>query len=540
MVDGARMQNKFGCAVLAMSIAGCVVNGKNLLGGGSSSGSSPIKSVMGHGDASWCKDVTNMTSPDVEAAMTDDFDVALPAIAGTICRPFGSQHDEGGKIEARRQMWMKRMAMTEEDWKNDAVPWVNYDVRKGKPHLEVKEGLAWTATMSPFDQYALLASMEGGVPYILDAMPRLTQMGTLAYLQDCVADAAKDRSFVTAAACQPDLDKFDIKKLDAELRSDESRSVFERMLMRRELVRFQDARSNHDAAVKQMMEKNPNYAKMIEVARMLHTHWNVELKDRAPLFAMVQAADQRRATGSGTMPAGCREMAWAAVEASIAKMGAKPFEGLGKFPIPRNDDLFARDAMAVILTKLDMNGDLGANALEQCAGEPGDLPTERISSSRKFRGPRTASLTVLRRKFAPNTINPMDVSEGQARKGDPRFALDEYGVGYGIVGTVKPQGDVLKITFQKASVTDEVCLKWRSTGRIDKIDNQGKVHYEEECVKDGYETRDLTSPPIVVRKRYATGLKPGAYLSAYDGIVAGVWAKKGDPLPIAVYGVALK
>ncbi len=85
----------------------------------------------------------------------------------------------------------------------------------------------------------------------------------------------------------------------------------------------------------------------------------------------------------------------------------------------------------------------------------------------------------------------------------------------GYVQSVTPKGDKALIEFRTEYVNDDVPVNCVRTGRIERIDRDGKIQYEEECQ---YRTdrRALDKPaPVLVPLKEAAGLKAGELLSVW-------------------------
>jgi hypothetical protein len=85
----------------------------------------------------------------------------------------------------------------------------------------------------------------------------------------------------------------------------------------------------------------------------------------------------------------------------------------------------------------------------------------------------------------------------------------------GYVQSVTPKGDRSLIEFKTEYVNDDVPVSCVRTGRIERIDRDGKIQYEEEC-QYRTERRALDKPaPVLVPSREGAGLKPGELLSVW-------------------------
>jgi hypothetical protein len=560
------MFNRSLCAVLALGMTGCVVNGKKMfgLGGSSSSSSGPtssgpapdpsepgspaVKAGPAPASYAWCKDV--QSDDDLERALSDDFDWGLPAISGSLCKPEDDKTRAArDQIEARRQAWMAKLHLTEADWATDVIEWGNIDFsRRNTPYISPNHKAAWS-TIGPVEQFALIAIdtgmsdsfalANGAETYMADAF-KPTEAGRLAYVIECIK--SDDVRPVLWATCQADIEALDFKKIAAELRADKGRSMHDRMVVRRAYAQIQDRLAKHPARVKELFAKDPAYAKMFEIAKAARKEWQENVRGRAEALAVVAAMDDARVTNSKKALDGCVEKAWPHFTAAVSKLGAKRFENITDDR--KNGVTFTENALGAVLATPE--GYLAANALVSCQGQQYDYLNKNLGDGLAyrpgFRGPRTAAMTAIR---AAN----LELDERGAKISYPDFRLPlamgdskTKGDGYvkGVVASVKTEGDLVKITFPKSSGNQEYCASSKRTGRISRIDGSGNIYYESVCLKYATERIDTTPAPVTVDKRYAAGVKPGVYVATVGGIVEAVWAKSSSPMPNAAFGALLK
>ena len=565
------MFNRSVCAVLALGVAGCVVNGKKMFGfggastssssgGPTSSGPAPdpsepgtslpaVKAGPAPASYAWCKDV--QSDDDLERALGDDFDSALPAISASLCKPEDDKTRAArDQIEARRQAWMAKLQLTEADWATDVVEWGNIDYSmRNTPYISPNHKAAWS-TIGPVEQFALIAIdtgmsdnfalQNGAETYMADAF-KPTESGRLAYVIECID--SDDVRPVLWATCQADIEALDFKKIAAELRADSGRSMKDRMVVRRAYYKLQARLATHSARVKELFAKDPAYGKMFEIAKAARKAWQDQVKSRADALAVVATMDDARVTNSKKALDGCHDRAWPHFTAAVAQLGAKRFENIKDDR--KNGVTFTENALGSVLATPE--GYLAANALISCQGKQYDYLNKNLGDglaySPGFRGPRTAAMTAIR---AAN----LELDERGAKISYPSFnlplAIDNSpktkGDGYvkGVIASVKAEGDLVKITFPKSSGTQEYCASSRKTGRISRVDSSGNVYYESVCLKYETERIDTTPDPVTVDKRYAAGLKPGMYVATVGGIVEAVWAKSSSTMPTAAFGALLK
>ena len=585
---------KLGYVLFALAAAGCTVNGKPMFGlgslagagagggggaSGSSSGDGGSGGSGGSGDNhasdgsgglavahagpapafyAWCKDVREDQGANrVEAALDpEELTRAVPAILQALCFPDDDARKQRAAIEAARQTWMRRLVVNERDWATDIVAWGNlrYADRMAalRDSVGPTPGTAWTG-MAPIEQWALLrmsiaassafAARPGAFYYIADALA-LTEAGRLGLIERCLSDGDEPDP-VGWALCQPEIDALDPGKLGAEIRGEAGRSAPERMTIRLAAEKLLRRLPAHAANVKQLVAKDPAYAKLFELAKTARTEWSERAASRADLVAAVLAMDDARVTRSRKATEGCAARIWPLFADAVGKLPPKRFENLR----PEPGTTFLATAVGAVLQ--DADAYLAANALVACEGAADHLLKQLRSGLTNwpgFRGPRTAALTAIHLA----NLTP----DRRGEKIDvPRVALDlaigsdeptdgarqaGSGSGAGVIASVVGQGDTVRVTFQATSEVQDHCVSRRTTHRISRIDSSGNFIYESVCTQWKAERVDTTSRPVTIVKRYAGGLQPKRYASIVGGVPEAVWAKASSPTPLAAFGVLLK
>lgn len=570
-------------ALFVLTLAGCTVNGKSLFGLGSTapgtSMTSPVAAGSPRGEAlaprapnavnvtspvvqgpaprgyAWCKDVPDDNQwDDVKDIFsgTENVDRVLPTIATVLCHPDSDPAHPSVKqrdqIEAARQAWLAKLGMTEAEWATDYMQWhaIPFAQRNASHVPWSKEKLAWS-TMGAIDQFAYIQQDTGlagpftlngyvSKAYVADAM-QLTEAGRLGYIAVCLHETNP----VVWATCQSDIEAFDRNKYVAEIRADKSRSGADKMWLRFELATLDEEFAQHAARVKDVVAKDPAYARLFEIGKATHAQWKTKSAFRAELLALVASLDDARETGSRKALAGCEAKTSAMLGKAIAAMPGTSFDGIQSDAA--SGVSFTENALGVLLGSPEMY--LAANARVACGGEAeslvhvlaGALPTWT-----GFRGPRTATLTAIRlanleldargeELAVPDATLPLAIERLQGRDG--RSAAS-------VIANVETTGDSVTVEFPKTSRLDSHCTRWRVTNRITRIGSDGTVYYQQECLGWVPERTNTTIKPITVAKRHAAGLAPGRHVSIVGDVPEAVWAKAGAAHPIAVFGVLLK
>ena len=113
-------------------------------------------------------------------------------------------------------------------------------------------------------------------------------------------------------------------------------------------------------------------------------------------------------------------------------------------------------------------------------------------------------------------------------------------VGPAAVASLKPDGEMVVLTFAKQKVTQKRCTKGHSTSRVSRITDNGQFIYEYVCDKEITETILVPpSPPLKVLARYAEGVKAGMSVTIADDVLVAAYAK-GSTVPALVTGAKVK
>jgi hypothetical protein len=498
----------------------------------------------------WCASAGGNLSPgDLEKAQNDpDATGAVYEIVAGLCRPDG----DPGKIEAfeaARQAWSKRLDMADADWA-DAAGWASLaQVARVNPKVRGVERKKALRQLTPVDQFGVIAALgeheHWDAIYTADALgTHLSEAGRVAYLLSCL-DTARTSNIrppeatVHAAVCQPDIDALDRKKLADELRADTSASGPDRMAVR--LLRYQlDQRlKEHADKVKKLFAKDPVYADLFQAAAGAR-----ELRLDPALVDLALAMDDARVTGSRKAHEGCAEKTRTALTAAIATLPAKKFEDL------KTSD--GADILEQLLgvTINDPNAYLAGLAYYNCrAGDRAvrsDYMMRKLGGTMRYwpgyRGPRTAAYTALLSAGLQG-----DTRDAQISVPHPEYAwMGGHGGGSdgdhgrGVIESVKPGGEGAVVSFVKKMQTQPACRNWKTTNRVDRIDDNGRLVYAQTCASWGTETVNLSDPPATIDGAYAAGLKPGMVVWIMGGYPLVAWPKSGAKTPSYVLGAAVK
>lgn len=542
--------------IVAASVCGCKVNGKAVgwpgKGGGDATsenggegGSSDSSDSSGSSDGAqtasqvtnerpaWCNvdGAEDLSSGGVKYTLEDDnVRDQVYDLIGNFCaeRPATERRDELAALHAKVS---KSLMMNDADWR-DAVEWAMAPQgQRNGPSIRPEDKKA-LSKMDPIEQYGALSSTYGSIDFLADELePVLTETGRMGYVERCM----RSDDVGEWAICHEDVLKFDPAKVAAEIRGAKNRSAFERTAVRLQMAFLRPKVAERIAAVNKLKKKDPGYAKLFQVAAEARKAWKPGREFSDIALAMADA----KATNSRSAFAGCLDKTWGAFSKAVA--AAVPAKRFGEI-VPSQTRSFMEKAASVALDHPAVY--LSAYAFIRCAQGSDvkeDVLMRTLGSEMAWRpglrGPRTAAHTAA---LAAN----IQLDDRDAKIGFPSTNHTEEfpratgwnGGGQGVVAKVDASGDKVTIGFAKQMATYQECTHWKRTHRIDRIDQNGQIHYEEYCTKSRTKRYNKASQPQTVAARYAARVAKGKQVSVIENLVVQVRAKKGGD-PIAVFGV---
>jgi hypothetical protein len=470
---------------------------------------------------------------------------AIYHLVGATCNRDGNSTSQAAaqknaaQVDEIRARWSKSLGMEEQDWA-DAAEWaLQGQSERHSPTMRPKNTKSPLAQFSAVDQYALMVS--GGLlgdsrvdlHYIADALgERLTEAGRVGYLTECV----RSTNPVELAMCEHDAKSLDAAKLNKDLRADTTHNGAQRMAVRIAGYDLRERLSDkHAAAVKALIDKDPGYKQMFELAEETWKNFSVDSK----LFALAGTMDEARYSDSRRASAGCADSTWAAWHDAVSKIPAKKFTRIKEDP--RSD---IEKIVSVVLN--DPNGYLAAVALAECqiAERKVDYLGQHLALGIArwpgFRGPRSAAATAI-------LAAGVQLDDRDAKIELPRFQRSWVGGGggasggHGSIASVAPKGETAVVTLAKRKFTERQCMKGHPTKRVLQVTNDGRFIYDYVC--DEWKmvsgTTDV-APPQTVAARQAKALRPGMMVHILNGVVIAAYGSDGAAAPKVVAGVEVR
>jgi hypothetical protein len=503
----------------------------------------------------WCKGAS-VGPPDLGRLASKEVKEVIRAFVSAECAPNAEVEAHRGEIEAARQAWSKRLGMTDADWA-DAIPYIvagsDYSIR-----AELSTDVLSAAT--PLDQYALVmrageSSSKFDEMYATDMFEAdLSEAARFAFLTTTCFDTGRSPTRdpggmigteVLWAICQPDFDRFDLGKLLTEIRGDTAHGGALKMKLRVAAHDFPQRMKDHAVEVQEMLKRDDANRKLFELAASARAEWssaagkNGRLPDH--LLALVLAMESAQLAQSRKLFDGCSDKTATALADAVSTIPAKAFAGLHD---ERDDPAagFGSSAGLVLVRSPAVN--LAAIAYTLCNSEGGvaSMLKQSLDAGPGLRGPRNAALARIKTakltydKVGATLSFPASRPYGKDYP-DGKLAVQSAG---GVLKSIKRDGDTLVPELEKTLVKQEDCLKSHSTGRIERVRENGTVVYERVCDRSGTVVHDHTWTGIALAAKYAPWLKPGVVFSAVDNDVIAVWPNKSAKLPSMVLGGTVK
>jgi hypothetical protein len=511
-------------------------------------------SAAAHAAPTWCAadgiDQLSYSHSDIKDATsaTDPHDalyaiVAIQCSADTRTTRAADALDHADQIEAARKAWSKRLGMNDADWK-DAAVWATHDQGdRNSPTLHLHDHKRAFSAYSPVDQYLLVlkglpwsSRLETDASYLADIFgDKLTQAGRLGYIQNCLLSELP----AEWAMCQHDVETFSVSGLGADLRADTRYDGYEKMSVRIAAAEVEAKLPAHAAAVKQLQERDPGYAKMFALAAGAWQSWR---KVDPKLVALAAGMDDAWITNSRRATAGCDEKTWATWSGIVSKIPAKRF---GQIHVAEGEMFLPKAAQLIVQ---DPDGYLASLAFAQCANLSGHsdyvsgVLSGAVGSWPGTRGPRTSAESAILSAGIVLDDRDAKIEAPRVQRGViAGSGGSTSGGGQGAIASIKRSGDGVTITFKKVKYVNHDCVKGHYTHRVTRIESDGTLDYEYVCEKEVSSTHSAPPYPAqTIKARYATGLKPGMRVSVIDGVVDAAYASARATTPSIVAGVRLK
>jgi hypothetical protein len=452
------------------------------------------------------------------------------------------------EIDRARADWSKRLGMTDADWA-DVASFV--DNREGK-FIQIDMSSKDLSQFTPIDQYAAIHSRFGGSfqgpdqLYDTDVFEsRMTETGRMAFLDWCIDDGSIPRienEMPKWAVCWPDVEKFDVGKVLAEIKADTAHSGAVKMWLRIHAAGLPDAITDITAKKVAAAKADDTWQKMFDFAAKARDQWRADVGGNQKLLDLAARMDAGALFHSRKLFDGCEAATDEALAAAMASVPSKSFTGM-------HDDReltkpgFAQTSGHVLVNAPAVN--LAATAWSECHhdAKTADFLNDALQSHPGFRGPRNAALAaIMGQTYKFDDLKaPAPGFAGWGGRPASRSGGTIMSLG-GVVKSVTKKADKLVVAIEKTSIMQDNCVKEHRSNRLSRIRPDGSLEYEMICdqtktVKVDTTWSDFTiTPTLGVEK----ALKPGVVFSSVNGEIIAIWPSKGAKTPSWVLGGAVK
>jgi hypothetical protein len=415
------------------------------------------------------------------------------------------------------------------------------------------------AQLTPIDQYKAIReefkdARDDAISdalYVADALEgRLSETGRLGFLDWCYTADESTRAeddMVKWAICQPDADRFDAKKLEAELRGDAAHEAAAKSYLKKRVGSVVAAMKEAATKRDKLFKKDDTWKKVFDVAKRARADWAKGAGADAAGLDLALAMDSAAFFHSRKAFEGCQEKTRAALEKAVSTIPAKSFK---TFHDVRDDPHAGFAFGAGPLLANTPATSLAAIAFVDCQKETptGDFLAEAIQRLPGVRGPRSQALgAVIGETFKFDDTNADKLSYVDFSNRPYARSGGAAGSAGGVVKTIKPGKESAMVAIEKTFVMQEDCVKSHPSNRAARViisGNTWRVERESICDKTEMVKHDLTWGDFEVNPAQAKLLKPGVVFSASYGVkvsdVLAVWPSKSATVPSIVLGAPVK
>ena len=492
--------------------------------------------------------------PDLGYLSSPEPEKVIPAIAIALCAPNDEARANAAHIETARQAWGAKLGMTDADWA-DAAAYAT----TGRKTYEVSLATKNFAESSPIDQYAQIRKGEGAQPYadtlyLTDMYDStFTEVGRFAIISWCLDDQniyegkAYSGNVVKWAICQQDIDVFDRKKFDAQLRTDTSHDGGERMLMRLRVMDLPKRLKAHAELVQKAWKADASFKTVFDIAAKAQAEWTALAAANTRALALSLQLDSATSMQSRKAFAGCEEATTAVLISAVQAVPPSTFAGMRDV---REDAAKGFGTLASIALRKFPAVGIAAVPYMLCQPTSGanSFLANVLSGGAGMRGPH--SMTAQRIEDAKIVLDDMKNQLLYPSYRHPYLSMNyEVQTMGGPVKSVKPlEGVKLEVQLEASFVVTRDCVKEHFSNRIERVRDNGQIVYALVCDKEADVRHSNQWQPFTIAKVDAKWAKPGAVISvsASSGAGAGInsvialWPNKTAKTPSMLLGAMLK
>ena len=301
-------------------------------------------------------------------------------------------------------------------------------------------------------------------------------------------------------------DTIDQAKAAAEVDEESALTSAERDTLHRYIVAVAQLQANTAKTLASLASADPGVATLVKLARQARSEWATPNAKREKLRAQLAGLEAAAASNRRSAYQGCQAKtlaAWtdAVASAKLPQFNAEPRSTTYLNPIVAT----STGALAYTALRLCRDG-----FVESGKGKS-NLPED---ASNQVRGPRTAALAAWLAAGASIVFDDRNRDLGRLLKEADIMgtSFDIDGTISGVVAKIESKGAFAEVSFSATAEPRATCAQWEKTNRIERIDSNGKLEYENRCVSRASVMMQSSPDPVVYDEILVRNLKPGMFL----------------------------
>lgn len=304
-------------------------------------------------------------------------------------------------------------------------------------------------------------------------------------------------------------DTIDQAKAAAEVDEESALTSAERDTLHRYIVAVAQLQANTAKTLASLASADPGVATLVKLARQARSEWATPNAKREKLRAQLAGLEAAAASNRRSAYQGCQAKtlaAWtdAVASAKLPQFNAEPRSTTYLNPIVAT----STGALAYTALRLCRDG-----FVESGKGKS-NLPED---ASNQVRGPRTAALAAWLAAGASIACSIATVILAVLKEADIiRTFADIDGTISGVVAKIESKGAFAEVSFSATAEPRATCARWEKTNRIERIDPDGKLEYENRCVSRASVMMQSSPDPVVYDEILVRNLKPGMFLIQHN------------------------
>lgn len=414
------------------------------------------------------------------------------------------------------------------------------DARTNQPTGGGQLVASFGVTTGPVGQAAAFygISHEMHVPDLLLALDQLDQLAEITKV------IALSQIFGIPGYAEPQVpllaqilgvtDTIDQAKATAEVRAEKNLSNAERETLQRYIVAVAQLQAATAKSLASIASTDPGVATLLTLAQQARREWSTPDAKRDQLRAQLAALELAATSNRRSAYQGCQAKTLAAWTDAVAST---------KFPQFNSEPRSTTYLNPIVGNS---NGALAYTALRLCRDgfvESGkgksNLPED---ASNQVRGPRTAAIA--RWLAAGSSIvfddRTRDLGRLLKEANIVGSSFDIDSTISGVVAKIETKGAFAEVSFRITAEPQITCARWEKTNRIERINDNGKLEYENRCVSRASVMMQSSPDPVMYDEILVRNLKAGMFLIGTKNLPIIATAAPSSTELVYVLGAAVR